>query len=364
VNRLLHGQPIAPYEVLARFASGAADTGSPDATAVRMARLLADGTGAARAEVWLMVSGSLQLAGICPPRAGSEAIQPDLSQGSDPPGRRIRAVRQADELLGVLVVVEGDDEPLTPVEQKLLTDLAAQAGLVLRNLRLTTELRERLREASRRSTLLRESRRRVVSLEDEERRRLERDIHDGAQQNLVALGLRLRLAQTVLLRSPERVGPIIEDIQTAVEQAAAALLNVAGGARPRLLDEAGLVAALQAVSDGGPVPTRVLGDGVQRYAAQIEVALFYFCLEALQNVAKHADASGAVVRLEARDAVITCSVRDDGRGFRGEGEPLGTGLRNMAERIDAAGGRLTVESRQGRGTTVTATVPLAVRETV
>jgi signal transduction histidine kinase len=361
-NRLLHGQPIAPYDVLAQFSSGAAATASADAAAVRMARLLAEGTGAARAEVWVVVSGRLRLAGVHPPGARSEANEPDLAQESDLPGRRIRAVRQAGELLGVLVVVEGAAEPLTPVEQKLLTDLVAQAGLVLRNLQLTTDLQDRLREASRRAELLRESRRRVVTLEDEERRRLERDIHDGAQQQLVALGLRLQLARTVLSRSPERVRPLIGDIQVCVEQATTALLGVAAGSRPRLLDEAGLVAALQAVSDAGPVPVRVLGDSVRRYPADVEVALFYFCLEALQNVAKHAEATGAVVRLEAHDAILTCSVADDGHGFRSGDDLLGTGLRNMAERVDAAGGRLTVESSPGRGTTVTATVPVAERD--
>jgi signal transduction histidine kinase len=363
-NRLVHGQPFAPYDVLARFSSGTAATASPDTAAVRMARLLAEGTGAAHAEVWLLVSGSLRLAGIHPPGARSQASEPDLAQGSDLPGRRVRAVRQAGDLLGVLVVVERDDEPLTPVEQKLLTDLVAQAGLVLRNLQLTTDLQDRLREASGRAELLRDSRRRVVTLEDEERRRLERDIHDGAQQQLVALGLRLRLAQTVLSRSPERVGPMIEDIQVSVEQATAALLDVAAGARPRLLDEAGLVAALQAVSDAGPVLVQVLGDSVQRYSAEVEVALFYFCLEALQNVAKHAEATGAVVQLDARDAVLRCTVQDDGHGFRSGDELLGTGLRNMAERVEAAGGRLTVESSPGRGTTVTATVPVAEGEPV
>jgi signal transduction histidine kinase len=240
----------------------------------------------------------------------------------------------------------------------------AQAGLVLRNLQLTTDLQDRLREASGRAELLRDSRRRVVTLEDEERRRLERDIHDGAQQELVALGLRLRLALTVLSRSPERVGPMIEDIQVSVDQATAALLDVAAGARPRLLDEAGLVAALQAVSDAGPVLVQVLGDSVQRYSAEVEVALFYFCLEALQNVAKHAEATGAVVQLDARDAVLRCTVQDDGHGFRSGDELLGTGLRNMAERVEAAGGRLTVESSPGRGTTVTATVPVAEGEPV
>jgi signal transduction histidine kinase len=363
-NRLLHGQPVAPYDVLAQFSSGAAATASPDAAAVRMAHLLAEGTGAARAEVWLVVSGSLRLAGVHPRRARSEANAPDLAQESDLPGRRVRAVRQAGELLGALVVVERDDEPLTPVEQKLLTDLVAQAGLVLRNLQLTTDLQERLREASRRAELLRESRRRVVTLEDEERRRLERDIHDGAQQHLVALGLRLQLAQTVLSRSPERVAPLIGDIQVSVDEATTALLGVAAGSRPRLLDEAGLVAALQAVSDAGPVPVRVLGDSVRRYPAEVEVALFYFCLEALQNVAKHAEATGAVVRLEAHDAILTCSVADDGHGFRSGDDLLGAGLGNMAERVDAAGSRLTVESSPGRGTTVTATVPVAEREPV
>ncbi len=346
-NRVLGRSPV-PYDVLAHFAS---DGGTP----ARMARLLAEGVGAARAQVWLLAGGRMRLAGVHPEPDGEEPAAPDLA-GEPAAGSHVRPVRHGGELLGMLVVEERAGEPLTPVERELLGNLAAQAGLVLRNLRLTAELQDRLVEVSARADALRESRSRVVASEDRERRRLERDIHDGAQQQLVALAVNLRLARTLLPRRPAEARELLGSLDRSVEQAVADLLDVVGG-HPRLLADAGLTAALRAAADASPVPVEVTSRGVGRYSAEVEHAVYFCCLEALQNVAKHAAAGRVVIALDDDGRRVSASVRDDGCGFGATASSDG-GLVHMVERIEAVGGGVTIRSVPGGGTAVSASVPI------
>jgi signal transduction histidine kinase len=331
-----------PYDVLSHFAS--------DTDPSRMARVLADGVGAAGAQVWLMAGGRLRLAGAHP--AGAPPVPDPGEARVAVPGRSVRSVRQGAELLGVLVVEER--ECLTPVEAALLDDLAAQAGLVLRNLRLTAELQDRLRDIAARADLLRASRIRVVASEDRELRQLERDIHDGAQQHLVALAVNLRLAQTLLLRRPDEARELLAGVGHSVEQAAADLQEVMAG-RPWLLAESGLVAALRVACDVSPVPVELVSSGLGRYAPDVERALYYCCLEALQNVAKHAAARGVVIELAGDGRGICASIREDGRGFAVT-VPAEGGLAHMVERVEALGGTCEISSVPGRGTAVRAVV--------
>ena len=198
-----------------------------------------------------------------PPREdGEPPAPPELSDDPRPvSGRHVRPVRHSGELLGVLVVEEREGERLTPVEEELLDSLAAQAGLVLRNLGLTTELHDQLLDVSARADLLRASRRRVVASEDVERQLLERDIHDGAQQQLVALAVNIRLVQNLLTRSPHQAGELLESLDRSVEQAATDLLEVVGG-RPRLLAQAGLTAALRSAAGTSPLPVELVSSGL------------------------------------------------------------------------------------------------------
>ena len=273
------------------------------------------------------------------------------------PGRHVRPVRHSGELLGVLVVEEREGERLTPVEEELLDSLAAQAGLVLRNLALTTELHDQLLDVSARADLLRTSRRRVVASEDVERQLLERDIHDGAQQQLVALAVNIRLVQNLLTRSPHRAGELLESLDRSVEQAATDLLEVVGG-RPRLLAQAGLTAALRSAAGTSPLPVELVSSGLGRYSADVELALYFCCMEALQNVAKHAAAHAVVIELHGDERSVTASVSDDGRGFDVQASGDG-GLAHMAERIQEVGGALSIRSGHRDGTTVRAEIPLA-----
>jgi signal transduction histidine kinase len=354
-NRLLGRPHPLPYDVLAGFAP---DNASAQDTPVWMAKVLAAGVGARQVQVWLLVGGRVRLAALYPGRDGELPAPPDLSDDFGPvPGRHVRFVRHQAELLGVLVVEEREGERLTPVEEELLDSLAAQAGLVLRNLALTAELHDQLVEVSARAELLRTSRRKVVASEDVERQLLERDIHDGAQQQLVALAVNIRLVQSLLPHSPRQAAELLESLDQSVQQAAADLLEVVGG-RPRLLAQAGLTAALRAAAGTSPLPVELVSSGLGRYSADVELALYFCCLEALQNVAKHAAAHAVVIELHGDDRSVTASVSDDGRGFDLAGSSDG-GLAHMAERIEEVGGALSIRSDHHDGTTVRAEVPLA-----
>ena len=355
-NRLTGRPHPLPYDVLAHFAP---DPGaSARDTPAWMAKVLAAGVGARRVQVWLLAGGRIRLAAVHPESSDEPPAPPDLSDDPAPvAGRHVRSVRHRGELLGVLVVEEREGERLTPVEEELLDSLAAQAGLVLRNVALTADLHDQLQDVSARADLLRESRRKVVASEDVERQLLERDIHDGAQQQLVALAVNIRLVQSLLPHNPRQAAELLASLDRSVQDAAADLLEVVSG-RPRLLAQAGLTAALRAAADTSPVPVELVSSGLGRYPAEVELALYFCCLEALQNVAKHAAAHAVLIELHGDERSVTASVRDDGRGFDMPGSSEG-GLAHMAERIEEVGGALSIRSEPRDGTTVRAEVPLA-----
>lgn len=324
-----------------------------------MARLLAEGTSAEYAQVWLALDGRLTLAQTWPPEAAANEDPPEDPEDwcAVPCGRRVMAVHHAGELLGVLLVQERERQQLTPVEEKLFAGLAAQAGLVLRTVRLRAELARQLTEISHRAAELRASRQRIVAAQDEERRRLERDIHDGAQQHLVALAVNVRLAQTLVARSANRAEDVFADLHTSATDTIETLTDLSRGIYPRLLTDAGLVPALRAAADACAVPATVTADSLNRQPAEMEAALYFCCLEALQNAAKHARATHVHIEVCHRDAALTLVVSDDGVGFEVDVPRSGTGLTNMRDRVESVGGTLTVASRPGGGTDVTARIP-------
>jgi signal transduction histidine kinase len=356
-QRLARGERAEPYEVLTRFADEAAGGYGTDEVPARMARLLAEGTGVQYAQVWLTVNGKPLLAAAWPPEAcasGAEA-PPDRRDAQD--GRRALAVRHADEELGILVVQERDRQPLTPVEDRLFAGLAGQAGLVLRSVRLRAELAVRLKESIQRARELQASRERIIAAQDEERRRLERDIHDGAQQHLVALAVNLRLARTVLTRSSERAPTVLAELKSAAEDTIETLSDLSRGIYPRALSEQGLAAALEAAVAAGSLPVQLAVEELPRPREDIEAALYFCCLEALQNAAKHSGATRAVVRLRRAAEGLVLVVSDDGQGFSPQEVGPGSGLVNMRDRAESVGGRLRVESEPGRGTDIEVRVP-------
>jgi len=352
-DRVVYGGRATPYEVLTTFSERAGETYATDDVLPRMAEVLARGVGASRARIWLHVGGELRTAAAWPesdPRDGSLAMPgdtlPDLS-----PDHAV-AVRDRGELLGALSVQMPANDPMTPGRERLVGDLASQAGLLLRNVRLTEELKANLDE-------LRASRQRLVVAQDEERRRLERNIHDGAQQHLVALSIKLGLLGQQAGRGPERTDQLLSQLQSDARDALENLRDLARGIYPPLLADQGLLAALAAQARKSPVEATVEADGFGRYPQDVEATVYFCVLEALQNVAKHARAAHAQVHLSHSDGVVAFQVIDDGVGFDATHASYGTGMQGMADRLAVAGGTLTVRSSPGSGTTVIGRVPAA-----
>jgi signal transduction histidine kinase len=329
-DRLVYGHRATPYEALAAFSTRVGEAYAAEDVLPRMAQVLASATSADAATVWLRVGEERHPVATYPPDAepGREHVVEVVHQG---------------ESLGELSVAMPPSDPIDPAKDKLIRDLAAQAGLVLRNVRLIEELRA--------------SRQRLVAAQDEERRKIERNLHDGVQQQLVALNVQLGLLARAS-NDPSKVEILATSLQGRATEALEDLRDLARGIYPPLLADQGLAAALQAQARKAAVPTVVTADGVGRYPQEIEAAVYFCTLEALNNVAKYAGASSASVRLEQRDGVLRFDVNDDGGGFDPEATGYGTGLRGMADRLDAIGGTLEVRSTPGSGTTIVGIVPM------
>src|SRR6266496_3623589 len=221
----------------------------------------------------------------------------------------------------------------------------SQAGLVLRNVRLVEDLRA--------------SRQRIVAAQDERAKALERNIHDGAQQQLVALAVKARLMETMIPKDPQKAMAMAREVGVEAGDALENLRDLARGIYPPLLADKGLAAALEAQSRKSTVPVDVIAEGVGRFPQEIEAAVYFSCLEALQNVAKYARAARAVVHVASASGELTFEVADDGVGFDASSTGYGTGLQGMTDRIEALGGTLEVRSVPGEGTEITGRVPSA-----
>jgi signal transduction histidine kinase len=345
-NRLVYGKRATPYQALSDFAGDMA--GQLDLTEAvnRMVTVLAGASGADRAEAWIRVGAELRPAAIWPHGASPStaiALGPD---GALPPfegASRAVAVQHGGELLGALSLQKPRNEPLTSTEDELLQHLASQAGLVLRNAALIGELRA--------------SRRRLVEAQDAERRKIERNLHDGAQQQLIALTIQVGLLEESA-SDPAAVRQLAPAVKDGVRAALEDLRDLARGIYPPLLADQGLVPALQAQARKASLPVEIDADGIGRYPQDTEAAVYFCTLEALQNITKYADASRATVGLACSDSSLRFTVTDDGTGFDTASTRNGTGLQGMADRLAALGGALQVRSQPGRGTTVTGQLPV------
>ena len=253
-------------------------------------------------------------------------------------------VRHQGELLGTVSIEKKPGDSLTPTERKLVPDLGSESGLVRRNVALIADLRA--------------SRQRLVVAQDDERRKLERNLHDGAEQQLVALAVKLRLAESLAERDPSATKTMLMDLRTETGEALESLRDLARGIYPPQLADKGLAAALESEARKGSVPTEVRSEGIGRYPPDVESAVYFCALQALNNVAKHAGATRAAVRLAQADGELTFEVSDDGDGFDPAQIGYGTGLQAMADRLDAIGGTLKVHSQPGKGAQVTGRVPV------
>jgi len=330
-NRITYGRRATPYEVLTDFGGRVGETFSTEDVLPRMAQVLARGSGAESARVLLSVGGDRrEAASFGEHERASDLVVPVVHQGQE---------------LGALEVTMPANDPLDPAREKLVQDLAAQAGPVLRNVRLIEELRA--------------SRQRLVAAQDEERRKIERNLHDGAQQQLVALAVQLKLLEQTAGADADRDRQIAATLGSQANAALEDLRDLARGIYPPLLADKGLAAALEAQSRKAAVPTEVDADGVGRYPREIESTVYFCVLEALNNVAKYAGAMSARITLAQEDGHLSFQVRDDGGGFDVAEARDGTGLQGMADRLDAVGGSLTIVSAPGDGATVAGRVPVA-----
>jgi signal transduction histidine kinase len=354
-NRLVYGQRATPYQVLADFAQDMA--GQLDLTEAvdRMVTVLAGATGADRAEAWIRIGPQLRPAAVWPHGSSSStaiSVGPHDGLPAFEGASRAVAVKHGGELLGALSLQKPRNEPLTGTEDQLLQHLASQAGLVLRNAALTAELRATIDE-------LRASRRRLVEAQDAERRKIERNLHDGAQQQLIALTIQLGLLEESA-DDPVAVRELAPAVRDGLRAALDDLRDLARGIYPPLLADQGLVPALQAQAGKASLPVEIEADGVGRYPQDAEAAVYFCALEALQNITKYAGASRATVGLSSSGGSLRFTVTDDGAGFDTASTRHGTGLQGMADRLAALGGALDVRSRPGHGTTVSGQLPVSV----
>jgi signal transduction histidine kinase len=334
-NRLVYGRRATPYQVLTEFSGRLAESYAADDVLERMAQVLAAAVGAKAATVWLGSGDRLRPGATWPP---------DEIPGAAAPADAIE-VRHQGEVLGALSARMPARDPMTPGKERLINDLAAQAGLVLRNAGLIEDLKA--------------SRQRIVAAQDERAKKLERNIHDGAQQQLVALAVKIGLAERLLRSDTEKASTLLDEVKGEANDALETLRDLARGIYPPLLADKGLAAALSAQARKSSIPVEVVPDGIGRYPEETEAAVYFSCLEALQNVAKYAEASKATVRLSQANGSLVFEVSDDGLGFDPAVAGHGTGLQGIADRLASLGGSVEIRSAPARGTTVAGRIPVA-----
>jgi signal transduction histidine kinase len=285
---------------------------------------------------------------------------PALLDGREQAQLRVAPISHAGELLGLIVVERpARADTFTEEDDRVLTELARQAGLAFHNSQLDSALQTTLDALRKQADELRESRARVVASGDAERRRVERNLHDGAQQHLVALAINLRLTRDIVAEDPEGAGEMLgqlaEDVQTTIKE----LRELAHGIYPPLLADNGLGDALRAAASRSPLTVRLaVADEVGRYSAELEAAIYFACMEALQNAAKHAEGATVDLRLWTESGGLLFSVADDGPGYDAAVARRGHGYINMADRLGAIGGTVRWDSSPGHGSSVSGSVPL------
>jgi len=336
-NRLVYGAPADPYALLAELSKTPA-AGDIDHSLGQIAQAMARGLGSRRARVRLLLPGN-------PPRT---ATWPSGATGNFGPAL---AVSHGGEVVGEIEADGSGDQGLTEA-------LTSHAGLALRTLRLSAELDARLGQLEVQAEELTASRTRLVQAEEAERRRLERDLHDGIQQDLVVLIAKARLARNQVARDPNLAAQTLAELQGSAQHALEDLRALARGIHPAVLSSRGLVEAVVAMAARMPLGVQVDADSSVRevrYAPEIEGAAYFVVAEGLANVLKHSGATEATVAIRAGDSWLEVTIADDGRGFE-PGTVSESGLRGLRDRVEALGGRVTID-RQGSGTRLKASLP-------
>jgi signal transduction histidine kinase len=341
-NTAVYGKRARPYDVLSDFATSISRAEPADVLLPRMAELLREGTGASTTQVWVKLADRLQLAASAPLRNGEQASASALDEivSRLGPGARVEPVFHEGELLGALTVLKPRGDELTSVETRLFRDLASQAGLVLVRFRLVQDLRD--------------SRSRIVAAQDAERRRIERNLHDGAQQRFVNALLALGMAEADLPGDRSRA-ELVDEASREIRAGLSELRGLARGLEPPLLAESGIVAAVADLADRAAIPTTVEADPLPRCGRGVENAAYFVVAEALTNAAKHSNASAIQVSIREVEGWLQVEVSDDGKG--GADPSHGSGLTGLGDRVAALGGRMSVVSPTGGGTVVRTELP-------
>jgi signal transduction histidine kinase len=349
----VYGKRATPYEVLARFSHRAAEA-SDDELLVRIPRLIVDGTGALEAALWVRSNGGFRPAAVWPEAADRSDIRP-TDPFVDPGADYSVPVFHDGDLLGGLSLVKPRGEQLPPAAEELVANLASGMGLALRNATLTSQLQNQVAE-------LEASRERILAAADEARRSLERDLDSGPQQQLVALKVMLGPTRKQAAEAgAAKTAEVLAQLETDAGEAIRTVREFAGGVYPPLLEAEGLAVTLEEQTHKSTLPIAVAADAIGRYPREVEAAVYFTILEALQNIAKYAGASRVSVDLHEADGELSFEVADDGAGFDAATVAAGSGLANMADRIDAIAGSLSFESAPGSGTTVRGKVPIGDR---
>ena len=334
-NRLVYGERATPYAVLAGLSRRIGGALSVDEVLPQLVQAATQGVGGQRGRVRVYVPGGVDRAVAWPPETINSAFEctvPVFNQGKP---------------VGEIAVSKRPGDAFTPSERALLEDVAAQAGPAFSNVRLTEELRA--------------SRQRIVIAQDAERRRIERDLHDGAQQHLVALSINLSLLAELTESDPKAACELLAEVRGQANEALTTLRDLARGIYPPALTDRGIGAALEGHLAKSHQSARLEMDGAagpRRFAPEVEAAVYFCILEALQNCAKHAPGSDVRVRLSSTDEHLSFSVSDDGPGFDAARADNGSGLRGMADRLAAVDGSVQITSAPGGGTTVVGRVPV------
>ena len=381
-TRFVYGAREAPDETLRTFGSRLTRAIPMDELLLQLAESLRKTMGLTSAEVYTGAGDVLERAAAVPDtgpasivvtarerpvvaRAGvsgnawTSVWLPAVLDGRGQSQVRVAPVSHAGELLGLIVVERpAAADAFSEEDDRVLTELARQVGLAVHNARLDTELQTTLDELRKQADELRRSRARIVASGDAERRRVERNLHDGAQQHLVAMAVNLRLARDIIADDPSAAAELLDQLAEDVKATIQELRELAHGIYPPLLADSGLAEALRASGNRSPLAVSVTADGIGRYSPDIEAAVYFCCLEALQNAAKHAPQSQVAVRVWEASGGLLFSVIDNGPGFDAGRARGGHGFTNMADRLGAIGGTVRWESEPGHGARVLGSIPL------
>ena len=385
-NRLVYGERVAPDDAVRKFGTRLTRAVPMDELLLQLCESLRKTMRLQSAEVWTGSDSVYEVAACAPHRArpslhlSAKALPvtaragvsggtwidiwlPELAEGRVAANMRVAPLAHGGDLLGLIVCERSPEgDPFTRDGDTTLTELSRQVALALHNVNLDSALQASLDELRHKNIELHESRARIVAAGDAERRRLERNLHDGAQQHLVALAVKVRLARDAVEDDPNDAMSLLDELRTDLQDAIAELRALAHGIFPPLLMSGGLVHALPAAAARATLPATVECIDIERYDTDLEAAVYFCCVEAMQNASKHAGEGAKIsVRVWQENDELVFTVSDDGAGFDTAGSAgKGHGFVNMADRLGAMQGTLEVTSSPGNGTCIAGRVPVVL----